>query len=122
MKRDALGRKYGVRAIEMEGAGIADATWNHEAGYLVIRGISDYCDSTKGDDWQKYAAVVAAAHTHEPYLNHFLSVVQASASLGITTRLIPKKIGQNTPGYFIPGNSCLSEWQISPRSLSPWLD
>lgn len=62
VKRDALGRKYGVRAIEMEGAGIADATWNHEAGYLVIRGISDYCDSTKGDGWQKYAAVVAAAY------------------------------------------------------------
>ena len=32
-------------------------------GYLVVRGICDYCDSHKNDDWQQYAAVVAAAYT-----------------------------------------------------------
>lgn len=63
VKRDELRCKFGVKAVEMEGSGIADATWNHEVGYLVVRGICDYCDSNKGDDWQDYAAVVAAAYT-----------------------------------------------------------
>jgi nucleoside phosphorylase len=63
IKRDQLRDKFGVKAVEMEGSGIADATWNYEIGYLVIRGICDYCDSNKGDKWQAYAAAVAAAYT-----------------------------------------------------------
>jgi hypothetical protein len=47
----------------MEGSGIADATWEYDRGYLVIRGICDYCDGNKGDLWQNYAALVAAAFT-----------------------------------------------------------
>ncbi|HEX3740796.1 MAG TPA: reverse transcriptase domain-containing protein [Terriglobales bacterium] len=62
-KRNMLRDKYGVRAIEMEGSGIADATWNLEVDYIVIRGICDYCDANKGDLWQEYAAIVAAAYT-----------------------------------------------------------
>lgn len=62
-KRDALRDRFGVKAVEMEGSGIADATWNQEVGYLVVRGICDYCDANKGDAWQMYAAVVAAAYT-----------------------------------------------------------
>lgn len=61
--RDKLRDKFKVKAIEMEASGIADATWNHEVGYLVVRGICDYCDSHKNDEWQQYAAVVAAAYT-----------------------------------------------------------
>jgi nucleoside phosphorylase len=62
-KRDSLQRKFGVKAVEMEGSGIADATWTHEKGYLVVRGACDYCDSHKGNLWQQYAAVAAAAYT-----------------------------------------------------------
>ena len=62
-RRDALRDQYGVKAIEMESSGIADATWNQRIGYLVIRGICDYCDEYKNDIWQEYAAVVAAAFT-----------------------------------------------------------
>jgi nucleoside phosphorylase len=63
IKRDELRDKFGVKAVEMEGSGIADATWSIErAGYLVIRGICDYCDSNKADTWQAYAAAVAAAY------------------------------------------------------------
>jgi Nucleoside phosphorylase len=61
--RDKLRDKFGVKAIEMEASGIADAAWNHEVGYLVVRGICDYCDSHKNDEWQQYAAIVAAAYT-----------------------------------------------------------
>ncbi|KID69235.1 Ankyrin repeat-containing domain protein, partial [Metarhizium hybridum] len=32
---------------------------------LVIRGICDYCDSHKNDQWQKYAAATAAAYAKE---------------------------------------------------------
>ena len=62
-KRDALRDQFGVKAVEMEGSGIADATWNHEMGYLIVRGICDYCNPNKRDTWQAYAAVAAAAYT-----------------------------------------------------------
>jgi nucleoside phosphorylase len=29
---------------------------------MVIRGICDYCDTFKNDDWQPYASLVAAAY------------------------------------------------------------
>lgn len=63
VNRDQLRDKFGVKAIEMESSGIADATWNHELGYLSIRGICDYCDFHKNDIWQNYASIVAAAYT-----------------------------------------------------------
>jgi hypothetical protein len=60
--RDRLRDEHGVRAIEMEGSGTADAAWSARRDYLVIRGICDYCDTHKNDDWQHYAALVAAAY------------------------------------------------------------
>lgn len=60
--RDELRDAFNVKAIEMEGSGIADATWNSESGYLVIRGICDYCDRNKSDKWQPYAALTASAY------------------------------------------------------------
>ncbi len=60
--RDYLSDKFGVKAVEMEGAGVADATWTNGAGYLVVRGICDYCDGIKGDVWQGAAAIAAAAY------------------------------------------------------------
>jgi nucleoside phosphorylase/class 3 adenylate cyclase len=62
VKRDALRDQFGIRAVEMEGSGVADATWTHGVGYLVVRGICDYCDANKNDRWQKYAAMAAAAY------------------------------------------------------------
>jgi nucleoside phosphorylase len=62
VKRDRLRDRFGVRAVEMEGAGIADAAWAGEVGYLVVRGICDYCDQNKGYLWQEYAAIAAAAY------------------------------------------------------------
>lgn len=60
--RDKLRDQHNAKAIEMESSGIADATWKNRAGYLVIRGICDYCDTNKGEDWQAYATIVAAAY------------------------------------------------------------
>jgi nucleoside phosphorylase len=61
-RRDLLSRKFGVIAVEMEGSGIADATWEHRRSYLIVRGICDYGDTNKGDIWQRYAALAAAAY------------------------------------------------------------
>lgn len=63
-KRDSLYEKYKVIAIEMEASGIKDATRLQSNGYIAIRGICDFCDGTKGDDWHNYAAAVAAAYTY----------------------------------------------------------
>jgi nucleoside phosphorylase/tetratricopeptide (TPR) repeat protein len=61
-KRDALRDRFGAKAVEMEGSGILDATWTHGVGYLVVRGVCDYCDPNKNDVWQRYAAMAAAAY------------------------------------------------------------
>lgn len=60
--RDALREQHDVRAVEMEGFGIAEATWLSTKGFIVVRGICDYCDSRKNDVWQGYAAIAAAAY------------------------------------------------------------
>jgi hypothetical protein len=62
-RRDQLRDEHRAKAVEMEGSGIADLAWTRSIEYFVVRGICDYCDSNKGDDWHDYAAVVAAAYT-----------------------------------------------------------
>ncbi|PON22866.1 hypothetical protein TGAM01_v208346 [Trichoderma gamsii] len=54
--------------VEMEAAGLMD-----NFPCLVIRGICDYADSYKNDDWQGYAAATAAAFAKE-----LLSIIPAS--------------------------------------------
>ncbi|XOK13308.1 phosphorylase [Agrobacterium tumefaciens] len=59
--RDALNERNGIIAFEMEGAGVAIAAANFDLGYLNVRGICDYGDNEKNDDWQRYASVCAAS-------------------------------------------------------------
>ncbi|KAK0934692.1 hypothetical protein LTR29_013698 [Friedmanniomyces endolithicus] len=54
--------------FEMEAAGLMNTF-----PCMVIRGICDYGDSHKNDDWQKYAALAAAAFAKE-----FLGIVDAA--------------------------------------------
>lgn len=61
-RRDLLRDSFGVKAVEMEGSGTADAAWMSQAQHFVVRGICDYCDTRKGDDWQNYAAAAAAGY------------------------------------------------------------
>ncbi|KAL3480054.1 nucleoside phosphorylase domain-containing protein [Aspergillus californicus] len=65
--RDTMAQSRGVLCFEMEAAGLMD-----NFPCLVIRGISDYSDSHKNDDWQGYAAATAAAYAKE-----LLSVIPA---------------------------------------------
>lgn len=58
--RDRLKDDLGVIGLEMEAAGIfADNPC------LVIRGVSDYADSHKNDNWKFYSAATAAAYAIE---------------------------------------------------------
>jgi len=75
--RNALRDRFGVKAVEMEGSGIADAAWSHGIGYLVIRGTCDYCNPDKGDDWQPHASIIAACYT--------LCVIEATATVSGTS-------------------------------------
>jgi nucleoside phosphorylase len=54
-----------LAAVAMEGAGVARAAMNHTnlPRFLEIRGICDFADAEKNDDWHEYAANVAAAFT-----------------------------------------------------------
>jgi nucleoside phosphorylase len=58
--RDALREKHGMLCFEMEAAGLMS-----NFPCLIIRGISDYSDSHKADDWQDYAAATASAFAKE---------------------------------------------------------
>jgi nucleoside phosphorylase len=59
--RDQLSAKfYNGLCFEMEAAGLMDVF-----PCLVIRGICDYSDSHKNNDWQEYAAAAAAAYARE---------------------------------------------------------
>ncbi|EGX44032.1 hypothetical protein AOL_s00210g193 [Orbilia oligospora ATCC 24927] len=59
--RDEIDRSLGgdVLCIEMEAAGLLNFP------YIPIRGICDYADSRKNDDWQQYAAAAAAGYARE---------------------------------------------------------
>ena len=59
-KRELLREKHGVLCAEMEAAGVMT-----DFPCLVVRGISDYCDSHKNKVWQDYAAATSAACARE---------------------------------------------------------
>ncbi|TGJ80872.1 hypothetical protein E0Z10_g7893 [Xylaria hypoxylon] len=61
-RRDDIARRFGrdVLCFEMEAAGLMT-----EYPSIVIRGISDYADSHKNNNWQHYAAAAAAACAKE---------------------------------------------------------
>jgi nucleoside phosphorylase len=56
-RRDELRDKYDLIGLEMEAAGIMNTL---PTG--VIRGVCDYGDGQKNNDWQPYAAAVAAVY------------------------------------------------------------
>lgn len=62
--RDELAEEHGVLCFETEAAGaLADFPC------LVIRGISDYCDSHKNDQWHGYAAAAAAGYARQLFFH-----------------------------------------------------
>lgn len=76
MTRDSILEMSGDKLLcfEMEAAGLAN-----QLGCLVIRGISDYSDSHKNDQWHFYAAATAAA-----FAKDLLSYVNSGQQLAAT--------------------------------------
>ncbi|KAF1981386.1 purine and uridine phosphorylase [Aulographum hederae CBS 113979] len=74
--RDKLAKDRNVLCFEMEAAGLM----NHFP-CLIIRGISDYCDTHKNDQWQGYAAMTAAAYAKELLLRIHPSQAEVARSL-----------------------------------------
>ena len=58
--RDRMCQKHEVACFEVEAAGSSDAI-----PCVVIRGICDYSDSHKDDEWHGYAAATAASYARE---------------------------------------------------------
>lgn len=58
---DDLAQKYGIIALEMEGAGVWD-----EIPCIIVKGVSEYADGHKNkkrQEWQDFAAAIAASAT-----------------------------------------------------------
>lgn len=70
-KRDDLAQEHGVLCFEMEAAGVLT-----DFPCMVIRGISDYCDSHKNDQWHGYAAAVAAAYARQLFFHMSIEELQ----------------------------------------------
>lgn len=86
--RDRLGKELGAICFEMEASGTM-----LKLPCLVIRGISDYCDSHKNNDWRYYAALAAAAYARElityipkQNIQQSQSVAETLNELGITVK------------------------------------
>lgn len=60
--RDILAGLHDVRAMEMEGKGIARSSFLNGLEWLVVRGVSDYGDRHTRDVWRCYAALAAASY------------------------------------------------------------
>ncbi|KAK4870406.1 hypothetical protein LT330_004754 [Penicillium expansum] len=83
-KRDDLAQENEVLCFEMEAAGaLADFPC------MVIRGISDYCDSHKNDEWHGYAAAVAAAYARQLFFHMSIEEAQGNPNLTSTTFELP---------------------------------
>lgn len=89
--RMSLVRQTGEDCIcfEMEAAGLMN-----QFPCLVIRGICDYADSHKNDNWQRYAAAVAAAYAKE--LLDFIPAQDVSSSVPAIELVNP---GESFPSY-----------------------
>lgn len=74
--RDHLHRVHGILCFEMEAAGLM----NHWP-CLVIRGICDYSDSHKNQQWQGYAALSAAAYARSLLLKLAQSQIEATDTI-----------------------------------------
>ncbi|KAI4754836.1 purine and uridine phosphorylase [Aureobasidium sp. EXF-3400] len=91
---EKIQKRHNIMCFEMEAAGL-DAF-----PCLVIRGISDYADTHKNDDWHAYAAGTAAAYAKELLSVVPLTAVAELPSTGFAeiARLQVPPLENTTPG------------------------
>ncbi|KAJ5365664.1 Disease resistance protein [Penicillium concentricum] len=87
--RDDLAQTHGVLCFEMEAAGALT-----DFPCIVIRGISDYCDSHKNDQWHGYAAAVAAAYARQLFFHMSIEEEQRNLDATPTTFELPLNLSE----------------------------
>lgn len=100
--RDDLARELDALCFEMEGAGVMDSF-----AALVIRGICDYCDSHKNEQWQEVAAAVAAAYAKELLLLLPTNATQTAPILAVSS------MDQAAPTVAISSTNA-GKWDVEP--------
>jgi len=75
--RDKFANEKDVLCFEMEAAGLMN-----QFPCLVIRGICDYSDSHKSEEWQGYAAMAAAAYTKDLLCRIPINKIEAEKRIG----------------------------------------
>ncbi|KAF3097082.1 hypothetical protein TWF103_009611 [Orbilia oligospora] len=116
-KRDELRDKFGVMCFEMEAAGLMN-----EFPCLVLRGISDYSDNHKNDDWKPWASMTASAAAKD-----LLSVIQpravnmAKTIIEIIGSEVIPVVNEIRSGVE-KGNCRSGEWLRDEESFQNWLE
>ncbi|KAL7815790.1 nucleoside phosphorylase domain-containing protein [Trichoderma gracile] len=99
-KRDIAAKRAGAFCFEMEAAGLMN-----DFPCMVIRGISNYADAHKNDEWRCYAAATAAAYAKE-----LLRVVRPVRVAASPVNTMSKDFSLSTAighfGYAEQGDSC----------------
>ncbi|KAH8822041.1 hypothetical protein F5884DRAFT_894735 [Xylogone sp. PMI_703] len=133
--RDHLAQQYGVLCFEMEAAGAL-----LDFPCIVIRGISDYCDSHKNDNWHGYAAAAAAAYARQLFFHMPVEEVKRYISLDtqdkidtlvesnndregqiIADWLTPVDYGLHLSNYINKQQKGTGKWFIESREFNYWL-
>jgi nucleoside phosphorylase len=60
--RDGVAAEHNLRAVEMEGAGVGTSAFLNDRHWFMVRGVSDYADTSYTFRWRPYAALTAAAY------------------------------------------------------------
>ncbi|BCS19896.1 uncharacterized protein APUU_20328A [Aspergillus puulaauensis] len=106
--RDRIWEELGACCVEMEAFGLM----NHFP-CLVIRGVCDYADENKGDRWQQYAALAAAAYAKDLLLQ--VSSSQHTPTTSEQFEMITSKINalheelHTSSSFYKAGTSSLFE-------------
>ncbi|KAM5376321.1 hypothetical protein ACJZ2D_005543 [Fusarium nematophilum] len=98
--QDRLAHELGAICFEMEAAGLVDAN----LACLVVRGIGDYADSHKNNQWRGYAAAAAAAAA---YTKELLSIIPTVMSKGLLSMRRPWKSPRGLPNPSLVFSSSL---------------
>ncbi|KAK9853410.1 hypothetical protein MYU51_006489 [Penicillium brevicompactum] len=106
-RRDDLAQEHGVLCFEMEAAGALT-----DFPCMVIRGISDYCDSHKNDQWHGYAAAVAAAYARQLFFHMSIEEVQRNSNQTPTSFELPLNLsGISEVTHFVAREDQLKRMQ-----------
>ncbi|KAF3074427.1 Ankyrin repeat domain-containing protein 50 [Trichoderma lentiforme] len=127
--RDLLAQEHGLLCFETEAAGaLADFPC------LVIRGISDYCDSHKNNEWHGYAAAAAAAYARQLFFHMPIDETQHNHDIhhggirqdhleepNVLNWLTTLDVGQTQSDYLALRQPGTGQWLLNSSDFQEWL-